>query len=37
MPIFLLTAYGKNEKASLSASEKNALKGLLKKIVELYR
>jgi hypothetical protein len=32
MPVFLLTVFGKNEKANLSESEKNALAALTKKL-----
>lgn len=36
MPIFLFTAYGKNQKTNLSMQEKNSLKRLIKLIVEAY-
>ncbi|QTA84649.1 type II toxin-antitoxin system RelE/ParE family toxin [Desulfonema magnum] len=37
MPLFLLTVFGKNEKANLKKSERNELSALTKKIVELYK
>jgi hypothetical protein len=33
LPVFLLAAYGKNEKANLSGSERNAMAKLLPKLV----
>lgn len=36
MPIFLFTAYGKNQRANLSNAERNALKSIIKQIVQLY-
>jgi len=36
MPIFLFTTYGKNKKANLSKEEKNALKVIIKQLVEVY-
>lgn len=36
MPIFLFTAYAKNQKANLSTAEKNALYKVTKMIVETY-
>src|SRR4029077_17862194 len=37
IPIFLLTAYGKNQKENLTMSEKNNLKKVINLIVEAYR
>jgi hypothetical protein len=37
LPIFLFTAYGKNQKANISMSEKNALSKIIKLIVQTYR
>ncbi len=37
MPIFLFTAYGKNQRANLSMNEKNSLKKIIKLIVQSYR
>lgn len=37
LPIFLFTAYGKNQKANLSMNEKNALKKIIKLIVQEYK
>jgi mRNA-degrading endonuclease RelE of RelBE toxin-antitoxin system len=37
VPIFLLTAYGKNQKANLTMKEKNILHVIVKQIVDLYR
>lgn len=37
IPIFLFTAYGKNEKANLSQAECGALKVIIKQIVSLYK
>jgi hypothetical protein len=37
MPIFLFTAYGKNERANLSHAERNALKTIIKQLVASYR
>ena len=36
MPIFLFTAYGKNQKGNISDSEKNLLKTIIKSIVKIY-
>ncbi len=36
MPIFLFTAYGKNQKENISDSEKNLLKTIIKSIVKVY-
>ena len=36
MPIFLFTAYGKNQKENISDSEKNLLKMIIKSIVKVY-
>jgi len=35
-PLFLLTAFGKSEKASLSKSERNELAKLTRKLIESY-
>jgi len=37
IPIFLFTAYGKNERANLSQEECNALKTIIKHIVNTYK
>lgn len=37
VPIFLLTAYGKNQKANLTQKEKNTLKLILKQLVDIYQ
>ena len=37
VPVFLLTVFGKNEKASLSTRERTALISTSKQIVENYR
>ncbi len=37
MPVFLITAFAKNEKANLSRSETEAVKALGKKLVDTYR
>ncbi len=37
IPVFLLTLFGKNEKANLSAAERNELKSILIEIVAEYR
>ena len=34
MPVFLLTVFAKNEKANLSADERKALKGLVRKLTK---
>jgi hypothetical protein len=34
VPVFLLTVFGKNEKASLSGAERNALSVLTKRLAE---
>jgi hypothetical protein len=36
MPVFLLTVFGKGEKANLSEGEKNQLARLTKTLVERY-
>lgn len=36
IPVFLLAAYGKNEKANLTAAERNALAKLVPKLVSSY-
>ena len=36
IPLFLLTAYGKNEKANLSRAERNAMKRLVPVLVAGY-
>ncbi len=36
VPLFLLTLYGKNEKANLSKLERNKLAGLLRMLVKSY-
>lgn len=36
MPIFLFTAYGKNQKENISENEKNLLKTIIKSIVKVY-
>jgi hypothetical protein len=36
LPVFLLAAYGKNEKANLSMAERNAMKRLISVLVEGY-
>ncbi|MBT3926398.1 MAG: type II toxin-antitoxin system RelE/ParE family toxin [Rhodospirillaceae bacterium] len=35
-PVFLLAAYGKNEKSDLSSAERNALKAVSKRIIDGY-
>lgn len=37
IPLFLLTAYGKGQKESLTAREKATLRGLAREIVAAYR
>jgi hypothetical protein len=37
MPIFLFTAYKKNQKENLTAAEKNALKKIISMIVKIYK
>ncbi len=37
MPVFLLTVFAKNEKATLSKAEKNGLRTLTTRIVDAYR
>ena len=37
MPLYLLTAFGKNEKASLSKTERNLLAKVVEKLVVLWR
>jgi len=36
LPVFLLAAFAKGERADLSQAERNELRGLLKRIVETY-
>tara|TARA_Y100001001_G_scaffold164833_1_gene199397 strand:- start:2921 stop:3082 length:162 start_codon:yes stop_codon:yes gene_type:complete len=36
LPIFLLTAYAKNQRANISAKDKKILKKLIKQIVLAY-
>ena len=36
MPIFLFTAYAKNERANLTQAEKKMLKKIIKSIVQIY-
>ncbi|HJZ96537.1 MAG TPA: type II toxin-antitoxin system RelE/ParE family toxin [Candidatus Solibacter sp.] len=36
MPLFLLTAYSKNEKANLNKAERNAMKRMVSMLVEGY-
>lgn len=36
MPIFLFTAYGKNQKENISENEKSILKTIIKSIVKTY-
>jgi hypothetical protein len=36
MPLYLLTLFGKNEKADLSMEEKNYLSGLVKELVQYW-
>jgi hypothetical protein len=36
MPVFLLAAYSKNEKANLSNAERNAMRGLVRILVAEY-
>ena len=36
LPIFLFTAYGKNQRANLSQAESNALKSIIKQIIQAY-
>ena len=37
MPLYLLAAFGKNEKANISAEEKNILASAVKKLVSFWR
>lgn len=37
VPVFLLTVFGKNEKANLTKSERNALAGLTKRLADSLR
>ena len=37
LPVFLLTLFGKGERANLSKAERNALRRLLADLVEVYR
>ncbi len=37
IPVFILSIFGKNERADLSQSERNELKKLLRSVVEEYR
>jgi hypothetical protein len=37
MPVYLLAAFGKNEKANISAEEKHLLSKVVKELVEFWR
>jgi hypothetical protein len=37
LPVFMLVAFAKNEKADLSASERNALSRMIADMIEKYR
>lgn len=37
VPLFLLAAYGKNEKANLTMAERNAMKRIVPLLAEAYR
>lgn len=37
VPIFLFTAYSKNQKANLTMKEKELLKSIIKQFIEIYR
>lgn len=37
IPVFLITVYGKGQKANITAAEKKAMKTLSNTIVEIYR
>jgi len=37
MPLFILTAFAKNERADLSQEDRNSFRGLTKLLVEMYR
>ncbi len=37
LPVFALAAFAKNEKANLSAAERNALAKIVSQMVEIYR
>ncbi|MEH6633714.1 MAG: type II toxin-antitoxin system RelE/ParE family toxin [Halopseudomonas aestusnigri] len=37
IPVFLMTVYGKGQKANLTPKERNALKSVLGRVVELYK
>lgn len=37
MPLYLIAAYGKNEKANLSAEEKNALAKAVRELMTYWR
>lgn len=37
IPVFLLAAFGKNEKSNLSMAERNALKSVLTELADAYR
>ena len=37
LPLFLLTVFGKGETANLSKAQRNELKGITKRIVEVYQ
>ena len=37
LPVFMLAAFAKNEKANLTASERNALSKLVEEMVRNYR
>lgn len=36
MPLYLLTVFGKNERANLSKAERNVLSGLVKQLVQIW-
>jgi len=36
IPVFLITAFAKNERSDLSRAEQNALAGMTKRLAELY-
>ena len=36
MPLYLLTVFGKSERANLSKAERNALSGLVKRLVQIW-
>ena len=37
LPVFILAAFAKSEKANLSAAERNALAGMVNEMIESYR